>query len=87
MELLRHLIGELRDVGVSIIGVGVRVGHCLTKCSPHSDVIGEVCCQSPVEVCVGSLQMGGKTAVLHRQVVIFLFVHLFVDDILLGDSE
>lgn len=62
------------------------VGHLLDSRS-HGDLVGQIGSQSPVEVGGPCLQMGGQTAILHREVVIFLFVHLFIDDILLGDTK
>merc|ERR1712070_1110171 len=34
-----------------------------------------------------TLEVGGQTTVLHRQIVVLLFVHFFIDDILLRDAE
>jgi hypothetical protein len=50
-------------------------------------VVGQVCSQSTVEVGVGSLEMSCEATVLHRQVIVLLLIHLFVDDVLLGDTE
>ena len=87
MELLLHLVCKLWCVWVGLRVLRVRVGHGLTESSPHGDVVGKVSCKSPVKVGVGCLKVCGKTAVLHRQVVVLFLVHLFVDDILLGDLE
>ncbi len=74
---------ELRSIRV-LLSIGISDG--LVESSPHSYVVREICRQSSVEIGGTSLEMGCETSILHRQVIVFFLVHLFVDHILLGDS-
>lgn len=65
----------------------VRIGDCLVKRSPHSYMIREIGGKTPVKICRTGLKMCCESPILHRQVVIFFLVHLFVDYILLCDSQ
>lgn len=77
-------MGELRSIRVLL---GVRVSDGLVQGSPHSYVIRKICRQASVEIGRARLEMGCESPILHGQVVIFFFVHFFVDDILLGDPQ
>jgi len=65
----------------------IRVGDCLVECAPHGHMIRQICRQPPVEVRRARLQVGREASILHRQVIVLFFVHLFVHDILLGDTQ
>jgi len=87
LVLLRELlalIGKLRSIGILRLVVS---GYSLTQSSPHGDVVGKVGSQSPVKIGVAGLQVCCQTTILHGQVVIFFLVHLFVNNILLSDTE
>jgi len=86
LELLA-LVGELRRVGVARWVVELVAVDCLTKSSSHGDVVCKVGSKSAVKVCIAGLKVCSETTVLHWQVVSFLLVHLFIDYILLRDSE
>ena len=78
------IVGESRSIRV-LLSIGI--GDGLVKRTPHCDVIGKVSGKPPIEVGGPSLQVGSEPAVLKGQVVVFFLVHLFVDDILLCDSQ
>ncbi len=65
----------------------VCIGDGLVERAPHSHMIRQIGGQPPVEVGRARLQVGREASVLHRQVIVLFFVHLFVHDILLGDTQ
>jgi len=73
-------MGELWSIRV-LLSIGI--GDGLVQSASHGDVVGEICRQSAVEVCRSGLKMGSESSVLERKVVILLFVHLLIDNILL----
>ena len=75
---------EVRGVGVLL---RICVGDCLVECASHGHMVRQICGQPPVEVRRAGLQVGRQTSVLHRQVIVLFFVHLFVHNILLGDAQ
>jgi len=84
--LLHHArVHELADIVKLVVLPCVR--HCLAECATHSDVVGEVCSETTIEVGVLCLQVCSQASILHGKVVVLFLVHLFVDDILLGDTE
>ena len=78
------VVGELRSVGILL---GVRVSDGLIECTPHGYMVRQVGRQPPVEIGGAGLQVRRQPSVLHRQVVVLLLIHLFIDHILLGDSQ
>lgn len=78
------VVGELWSVRV-LLSIGI--GDGLIQGAPHGDVVRQVRGQSAVEVCRPGLEMGGESSVLEREVVILLFVHLLIDDILLRHPQ
>jgi hypothetical protein len=84
--LLHHArVHELTDVVELVVLPCIR--DCLAERTAHSDVVGEVCSKAAIEVGVLSLQVCSQTTILHGEVVIFLLVHLLVDNILLSDTK
>ena len=77
-------MGELRRVRVLLC---VGVGDGLVKSTPHGYMVGEVGCQPAVKVCRAGLEVGSQSSVLEREVIVFLFVHFLVDDILFRHSQ
>ena len=77
------VVGKLGSIGV-LLGIGV--GDGLVESASHGDMVGEICRQPAVEVCRSGLKMGGESSVLERKVVVLLFVHLLIDNILLGHT-
>lgn len=75
---------ELRSIGVLL---SVRVGDGVIHGASHGDLVGQVGVESPVEVDGSGLKMGSEPAILHGQVVVFLLIHLLVDNILLGHAQ
>ena len=68
-----------------LLGVGLR-DHLINR-SPDGDLIGQVGSKSSIKVCRTCLQMGSEPSILQWKVIVLLFVHLFIDNILLGHSE
>jgi hypothetical protein len=54
---------------------------------PHSVLGRDVVVQLAVEEPRRRLQVGIQSLILCRQVIVFFFVHLFINDILLGDAQ
>lgn len=50
-------------------------------------MVRQVSSKTSVKIGVAGLKMSCQTTVLHGQIVVFLLVHLFVDDILLSDAQ
>ena len=65
----------------------ICVGDGLVECAPHCHMVRQVRGQPAVEVRRAGLEVSGEASVLHRQVIILFFIHLFVHDILLGDTQ
>lgn len=65
----------------------VRIGNRLVKSTPHSYMVGKICGESAIEIRRTCLEMGCESSILQWQVVIFFFVHLFIDNILLGHPQ
>ena len=93
LEVLSHerrwehallVVCKLRGIGVLL---GIRVGDSLIECTSHCHMVGEIGCETSIKVRRASLQMSCQSSVLKGKVVVFLFVHFFVDDILFGDSQ
>lgn len=80
----RLIVGELWSIGVLL---GVRVRYGLVKSRSHCNMVGQVSGQLSVEIGGPGLKVSGESPILHWQVVVFFFVHLFVDDILLSHAE
>ena len=78
------VVGKLRGIGVLL---GVRVGDGLIESAPHRNMVGEVGGETAIEVGRAGLEVSGQSSVLKREVVVFLFIHLLVDDILFGHSQ
>ena len=55
----------------------------LIECAPHGNVIREIRRESAIEICRAGLKMGREPPIPHGQIIVFFFVHLLVDDILL----
>ena len=78
------VVSKLRSIRV-LLRVGVSDG--LIKSASHRDVIGEVGREASIEVCRTRLEVRRESPILHRQIVVFLFVHFLVNDILLGNTQ
>lgn len=50
-------------------------------------MVSQVSLKSSVEVGILRLQVSRQATVLHREVIVLFFVHLLVDNILLGDAQ
>lgn len=50
-------------------------------------MIGKVGGEASVKVGRSGLKMGGKSSILHGEVIVFLFIHLLVDHILFGNPQ
>ena len=75
---------KLRCVGVVL---SIRVGHHLVDSTSHSDLVRQICSQSSVEIHGASLKVSSESPVLEWKVIVLFLVHLFVDDILLSDTQ
>jgi hypothetical protein len=78
------IVCELRSVGVLL---SIRVVDHLIHGTSHGDLVGQVSSKTSIEVDRAGLQVSSESSILHRKIIIFLFVHFFVDNILLGDSQ
>lgn len=67
--------------------VGKGVGNGLVEGTSHGDMVGQIGGEASIEVRRASLQVGGKPTILHGKIVVFFLVHLFIDHILLRDSQ
>lgn len=92
VECLRRQHGSIHEWGlvVWLHGSGVRL-HArkllVQEHVSHTMLGRNVVVQLAVEEPRRRLQVGVEPLVLSGQVVVFLFVHLFVDNILLGDAQ
>ena len=78
------IVGKARGVRILLC---VRGRDGLVEGGPHGDVVRQVGGQPSIEVGRAGLEMGGETTILIWQVVVFLLVHLLVDDVLLRDPQ
>ena len=80
----RVVVCKLRSVR-ELLCVGTR--DSLIESRSHGNMIGEVGCKPPVKVRRPSLKVSGESSILRRKIIVFLFVHFLIDNVLLGDSE
>ena len=81
-----HLVGiglELSTVCLHLVARELLVKEHVSDAVLCRDVVVQLAVEQPR----GRLQMGIQPLVLGGQVIILLFVHLLVDDILLGDTQ
>ena len=78
------VVGELGSIGVLL---SIRVGDGLIECTSHRHVVGEIGGETAIEVRRAGLEVGRQSSVLKREVVVFLFVHFLVDDVLFRHSQ
>ena len=78
------VMSELRSVRILLC---VGIGDGLIKRTPHGDMVGKIGRQSSVKVCRTCLEVRRESPILHGEVVVFLFVHFFVDNILLSNAQ
>lgn len=63
----------------------VRCVYHLLDCTPHCYLIRQIRRQSTIEVGRACLKVGSQSTILHGKIIVFLLVHLLVDDVLLCD--
>lgn len=82
--------GHLAGVGLEMRTIGLQLVTWELLVEEHvSDAVlrGNVVVQLAIEQPRGSLEVGVESLVLSGQVIVFLFVHFLVDNILLGDAQ